>query len=485
MSYIDKIWKNITDAVEIRKVALTQKVSFEIATIMYHGGQNDIDREKAEGILLALNANGISIKVAKNLEAALQQIGGIYRNTSRAAINSKISFHARRKYVDELDEYIRSNYFYGEKIREIMESGKTIDQAIAEFEKRVKKEMSENGLSELEALAKILCFGDNFKAKEFADSYLRKQAIKHDPVESIKRGMCTSDRYKHTTVHGIVLISETEEGLNSLISAVNYAFQHGQKDQMQLLEQEAAKRNLFIGDFLDSDKKTSLAYFASKFKYIYLVPGMSAEQNAQKIYHETTHFLDVSLGDVRKGEFLSPNSEVIEEILTILKEKIKFPVLRGMAYTKFPNVCAKKYSTNPKLNQKWLEEIKMDNPHASPEDIQLFWQQKVLYERKKHKALMHCLMDIYDGLTNGAIYKHFNYGHGKEYYSAPENIAIEFLAQIGTIYNCGGVDVLNYEFGEEITQKIMMMYEQFLKRNLTTEPEITDVVETQQSSVKR
>ena len=89
-------------------------------------------------------------------------------------------------------------------------------------------------------------------------------------------------------------------------------------------------------------------------------------------------------------------------------------------------------------------------------------QQKRLYERKKYKVLSNSLMDILDGITKGKLYSFGISGHGKEYYSSQTNQLVEFIANIGVIYNQDGTDFLNFELGEEITTEIMNMYRNFI-----------------------
>ena len=41
---------------------------------------------------------------------------------------------------------------------------------------------------------------------------------------------------------------------------------------------------------------------------------------------------------------------------------------------------------------------------------------------------------------------------------------VEFIAQIGTFYNLGCTDIIYHEFGEELAEEIIGMYEEFIKK---------------------
>ena len=77
------------------------------------------------------------------------------------------------------------------------------------------------------------------------------------------------------------------------------------------------------------------------------------------------------------------------------------------------------------------------------------------------------MTDILDAITKGKLYSIAAVdGHGMKYYKNNEDkITTEFIANLGTIFNCGGIDFLYYEFGEELTNKIIEMYNNFMNYN--------------------
>ena len=122
------------------------------------------------------------------------------------------------------------------------------------------------------------------------------------------------------------------------------------------------------------------------------------------------------------------------------------------------------YVNNEELREKWKKEIDNKYLYDSKSDRELYFEQKIYYEKQKYTRLISCVQDIYDGLTNGKAYDWFNLsGHGKKYYSEKENGVTEFLAEIGEIYNADGIDVLEYELGKDLTREIIKIYKEFLQ----------------------
>ena len=89
-----------------------------------------------------------------------------------------------------------------------------------------------------------------------------------------------------------------------------------------------------------------------------------------------------------------------------------------------------------------------------------------MYEKDKFLRLIARIYDIYDGLVKGEL-RDFYYtpGHGISYYLNEGNDVLEFIANIGVFYNSDCIDILIYEFGEEITSELMNLYKDLLRTN--------------------
>ena len=89
-------------------------------------------------------------------------------------------------------------------------------------------------------------------------------------------------------------------------------------------------------------------------------------------------------------------------------------------------------------------------------------QHKRLEERKLFKEFAGYIIDIYDAMLKGKLYTIYLVGgHGMKYYSNPENVLKEFFANIGMLYDSGKVDILYYEFGEELAQELIAICNNF------------------------
>ena len=383
-------------------------------------------------------------------------------NLSWGEIYRRISKYANRKNVNELADYISSDYYYGKEIYNMMKKGFSLDLAIKIFDAKVKLKMKNSKLSELASTANLLFFENNRQSLLFEKEFLNKRAIKKDPILTIRNGLLFSGEYHTKKLKGITLMSETKEGIKKLEILVNYIYETGNAQYLNKLSLEALANDLIIGDFTLHDNVKS--YYSSLYTYIALPEDKTLKNKADDFYHETTHFLDNLKGKEPfkyDDSFFSSTDSTIKDILNEIKSRVNvFP--RGLSLTYLTYFKTNEYINDPILNKKWLEQIKKENWYASSEDIELYMQQKRLYERKKYKILINSLLDIYDGLSNGLLYEFGSAGHGKKYYSDSEAMFKEFIADIGSIYNLDGIDILNHEFGPELTSKIIKIYESFI-----------------------
>ena len=429
---IDKnVKKNLDNAIENKRK--------EINKIKYNTNQKTITK-------LALLKRELNILLDMSKEIDTLKLGQIYR---------RISEYSNRKYVDDLSDYIYADYYYGKEIYNLMKKGFSLDLAIKIFDAKVKLKMKKSNLSELAALANLLFFKNNVPAMLFEKEYQNQRAIKKDVISTIRNALLLSGDYKTKKIKGITLLSQTEEGLKNLEYLVNYVYENGNIQYLNKLSLEASENNLIIGDFSLYDS-TPVCY-SSFYKYISLEGEKPIKNKVDDFYHETTHFLDNLKGQQTSkynDSYFSTSDSTIEDIFEKIKSKVNI-LPRGLSLSYLTYFKTNQYIDDPILNQKWLEKIKKEYWYASSEDIQLYMQQKRLYERKKYKILINSIIDIYDGLSGGLLHQMGTIGHGKEYYSDPEALFKEFIANIGSIYNFDGIDVLNHELGPELASKII------------------------------
>ena len=127
------------------------------------------------------------------------------------------------------------------------------------------------------------------------------------------------------------------------------------------------------------------------------------------------------------------------------------------------NYNARKYANNPELNQKWMNEIYEKFPDLSKKNYEILMKQKIITERKRFKIFYSSLTDIYDSMTNGKLRDNFGVsGHGSKYYKYKNNVLLEFIANIGRIYNANATDILRYEFGDETAEQIIDLYQNII-----------------------
>ena len=480
MSYIESIKKNISDAIEIKKIARSKNVNYAIAKILYHNGKKDIDLETAKKLAEIFEKNKIPLNLIDTFD--LISVCNQSYNKSYSSVCAEISKHIvssiDSKYFDTMEPFMnyRFHYLYGRKILDLMKKGISLNSAVKMFETRVNLEKKKYNLSDIAALIKILYYGSNKSAKIFEKAcQINSPLLNGSYLELIQRMILNNlSEFKKKNVNGISIVSETEEGLQKLESLIKEAYKQGNQDFLKKLSFEASQCELMVTDFSLHNDNDNSAFYSGDFHYIFMDKNsLSSPGKLSVFFHEATHFLDNRLGmqekNMKFGAYFSydVNSSIIEELLEKIKSKVKI-ISRGLSMGYQTNLNADKYINNPILNKKWLQQVRDENIFSSGEDIQLYFQQKKIYERKKYLILDGYIMDIYDGLTNGTLHTFAGIpGHGQKYYKEFANILEEFIANIGAFYNSGGIDILNYEFGEELTTEIIRMYKNFISFNQT------------------
>ncbi|MBQ9319020.1 MAG: hypothetical protein IJR82_05255 [Bacilli bacterium] len=452
------IKQNVFNYQKIKQMAISENISYPLAKIMYNNGQTKIDKETAEKILQLTEKEHIPLSLISELN-----IVNINSNKSEydlCYIYNKIADYANRSIINELNDYIFSKYNYGKQIYELMMKGYNIDDAIKILDEKIKLEMQINGLSELAAWSKLLYLITDIAATEFEKIYKDNEAIKYKPIETVKRRiMTTSKEYKRTTINGITLISKTEEGLHNLEQVVNDAYSQGKDLYLENLSENAKEYELFVTDFSINSENSSISHYDNSYCYIFLANQLD-DYKKNTFFHETSHFLDDVIGREvnNKSKYYSADNIIIFKTLEKIRNKINV-VPRGLSLAWFETMNEVKYINNKELNQKWLMEIKQDKPYLNDIDLKYFLQQKKMYERKKYRLLSIRLQDIYDGLTKGKLHDFGDtYGHGRKYFSNPNNVSTEFIANIGVMYNSGGKDFLEFELGEELATQLINLY---------------------------
>ena len=463
MSYIEKIRKNVTDALAIRKNAKSNNVDYITAKIMYHKGANDIDLETAKLIKNALKELNITSYMLDTFDKLYEDFldFGFEENI----LNINIHYEINRKYIQELSNYFRADFYYGRTIANLMRKGISLENATRLFEIKLKHEMKKNNLSEIAGLAKILYYNNNEAAKIFEKAYLNGRASYLGPEHILKNELISNDEYLKKNINGITILSKTEKGLKKLETLVTEAFKKNNKEFGSLLSEEATKNNLLLSDINFSSHPG--AYYDHTMKYIYIDDSYlnKLDEGITVFHHETTHFLDNIKVDnpvLNPFSFYSTDNPVINSLLKKMAENTN-PVKKGLSLGYLNNHKAKKYANDHELNLKWMKEIIEKYPDLSNADYKILMQQKIITERKRFKLLSTFLSDIYDSLTGGKLRSYFGIsGHGKKYYQFKKYIPMEFIANIGALYNANATDILKFELGDELAEELINMYHEFI-----------------------
>lgn len=305
------------------------------------------------------------------------------------------------------------------------------------------------------------------------------------------------NKFNMEDINGIKFASKTKEGLDTLLSIFNNAIKNGKKQYVEELLTRGNKEELLITDFAIHngsccDYENGVIYLDKSDTERYDLDGQT-----MVFYHESSHFLD--MGSKRGNVWFSlTNNDVLDIynnmynyvddkflskfyksniIPDLIKEKVldflkKYDFsLKAKKYDVLlhsPDKLADKYINDEHFQKKWREEIEKEKSNYSDEDKESFFRQRVLYEKDKYMGLIDYFSDIYDAFSKGFLqlpnfgrYSGFS-GHGKKYFSDPYARLVEFIAEIGTIYNSNGEDVLTYEFGPDLAKEAIDMYNNML-----------------------
>ena len=474
----------------IRKIADTFKISFKEAKFIYPfllEEPNETVLQNARLIYKIMEEYKIPEYIAKGITWKKYDyeidIDDIYYSISKHAYN--------KKYKE-----LGLDFIYAKKLYPFIRNGIPIDKAeeIFELRNRILSIINNKPID----LVRIMTLF-NIK-EELAQTILdicihcrdNSPGILGDYGQMIKSYLLYSEDLKTEIVNGIQVKSKTDEGLYNLTRMIKNTFNKGNDDFTEKLYNESIRNQLVVTDIKFDEEEVSK--FNSNGLYIY-VDEMDAKDlnNEETMYHEATHFIDCVNGN--EYEYYSECTNKVLELFEQIKKDLNDSTINNILNNSFiPNFIKReiknnsngynlgmistlikhKYSQNKKngldyvnneeLRKKWKKEIDKKYLYDSKSDRELYFEQKIYYEKQKYTRLISCVQDIYDGLTNGKAYDWLKLsGHGKKYYSEKENGVTEFLAEIGEIYNADGIDVLEYELGKDLTREIIKIYKEFLQ----------------------
>lgn len=480
MEYINRIRANVREAINIRKFAQENGVKYSTLKIYNMLAQSesysDIPEDKryyahelnravetardlAPELLKSAIRSGVELPLIEKIQKLILESGG----TGWEEIFRAIGKYANKEYLNEFGEFFDIQKDYGEYLYEyiIAKSKVSLDEAIARFDSLVEWAM-EHGVSERAAVIGILYFNLNFFFGGIVEkAYLDNNVIKDRHPSFTVRAM--AERYAPSKeVHGMTLVSCSEEGLNKLVDYVELACQQGAPETIAHLSSAAKENNLLICDFGIEKNGDYDTFYDPVRNYIAISEHTISKKEIGDFFHETTHFLDQYMSN-GKGRWDSISSEDsrFREVLAKIEAR-KHIYLRGVSLKEKLPENETLYINNPTLNNKWLAEIKLANPGSNDDTLKQFLEQRKLEELEKYRILSYSLQDIYDGISGGRLSKVFEVaGHGEEYFSNKMSVLREFIAAIGEFYNCGGEDILVHEFGYEIAAEIIGLYQEY------------------------
>ena len=499
MVTIDEFGKRIDDAFDKR----ISKISF----IQAFAKENKISYSQAKEIYdkrYSNEAQIISKYASRNhvpyelIISMIEDDGLSFSDINYYSINEKIYevfFKEGSKNKDLL--LIKDYSGYIEEVRRRLGTSvtsKSIPQVIDEIQKDIYQFAQKNNVSSAVATL-CVCYGLNITQAEKTINFLtynEKNNIEssHSIVEDYTKFLNANSNLKRTTLHGINIISPTQEGLDRLIEIVEQAFANGDDDYKKQLEQLAKENNLVLTN-VHFEEDTSTAFYNSNLIFI----SLNLNKDLVNVFfHESTHFIDSKTGqneahysytegkvwDVFKKIEERINNKPYDSIInnpnvpqSIKKTIVKYANMSNKGITekgidfsrKGIEGLAEDYIYDPTMIEKWKKEIEEQYAPETVEERREYLLQKQRYEREKYICLLDPIYDIYDGIAKGRLRDKYNtYGHGRNYYSSDGSRLGEFIANIGIFYNNNCDDVLTYEFGEELSKELIGIYNELLQK---------------------
>lgn len=496
---LKEITKNINNIIEIRKLAQEKQVDFKTAKILFNDGKKDIDIDTAKKIKEIADKYKISSNIIQSIILDDNKL-----DVEEFDIYDKI-YDSNIIIQNEELKKIGIKYNYINEIQKLLKYGLSIEDADKLIQIKINAYAKIHHISKTAATLKIAYKFDKKEAQNYEEilDFFQKEGRNPDYIlsENLREYLYSSDIFKKKEVNGIMIASKTEEGLSKLENIINEAFQKGKEDYIKELETASNKERLIISDYGYGAR--SCYYPTSALIHI----KTNEKELLDTFFHETSHFLD-KVNSYDKDKAFSKMEPKVREIFEKIKTEVNnnsvnsiinnkniplsirkiiqkvsskidigiyskgikalLPKIElgedGIKYISPENKLANEYIKDERLNQKWKDEIEKKYSSYTKEDKELFYRQKLNYEKQKYLTLIGDIFDIYDGISKGNLQTYFlTTGHGKSYYSEENNDLLEFVAEIGAIYNSDGEDVLEFEFGKELTTEIINIYKEMIK----------------------
>ena len=320
----------------------------------------------------------------------------------------------------------------------------------------------------------------------------------HNIEKDYVKYLTANERYSKKTIHGITIISPTQERLDRLSKIVEDAFLYGNEDYKSQLEQLARANNLILTDlhYLEDDET---ATFFARINLIYMDLNCN-DDLVDSFFHESSHFIDYIKGNGL--DYYSMLEDRVLELFNKIAEKINTEpyasIINNPNIPRFLKTVVTKYATtinkgvtekgkdykrkkervlaigfvnDSAMVEKWKKEIQEQYAPETEKEARDYLLQKKRNKKEEYIFLIDHVYDIYDAIIRGRLQdKYGTAGHGRKYYSTDAKRVIEFIANIGIFYNNDSLDVLVYEFGEELAQELISIYKELLqKRNEMSE----------------
>ena len=432
------------------------------------------------------------MKYAEKYKVPLEIIiGMIYdEGISFKQINDdSINKYIYEVYVKDINKDVAFIKDYKPYVRALRNRIMGFPGVIERMQARVKEFALENNVSTV--VATLCCYYeynlDTAKEIEKILIYNEKNNIKssHNIFKDYINYLKHDTFFKKATLHGITIYSKTEDGLERLVNIVKKAFLYGKDDYKTELEILSNKYNLILTDYYyDIDTN------ASCDNHVIYISSDYVTDLVDTFFHESSHFIDDCKGRLKK--YYSEKEDKVRLIYENIRVKTEeeFSKLEDTNTENSPTAdclrlvtggiiekgillkekglsgLADDYINNLSMIEKWKQEIIEEYDPKSKEELSEYLFQKKMYEKDKFLRLINRIYDIYDGLSKGELRDLYNTpGHGLNYYHDERNDVLEFIANIGVFYNNDCIDILIYEFGEEITSELMKLYKDLLRTN--------------------
>ena len=266
-------------------------------------------------------------------------------------------------------------------------------------------------------------------------------------------------------IDGIIFISETDSGLNSLVNYYTSVKNRNNTSSNYFLE-VLGKKNLVITDIPSKVGDRSFCWG----EIIYFDQDVIKNNRHSTFFHECGHFLDNDSKNKHKQSFnglinylknnydnldLRRKGELLKNDINVFKKRINDEL--DMNYSRdITNLHEKLwyemngYSTSTTTDQRkvldyFYNEFRKNKINTS------------LSERG-----FYAVSDIYDAITNGEFYKDGFVGHGSTYYSGIDNCYKETLANVSDLYNSGNMDILDIYLPTDVRKNLTYYYEDLI-----------------------